>query len=54
VTPLPGGIGTYYMERAKDPSNKITFQSIPNCGHIPFDDNDIPSNQSMLQWLQAL
>jgi pimeloyl-ACP methyl ester carboxylesterase len=54
VTPLPGGIGTYYMERAKDPSNKITFQSIPNCGHIPFDDNDIPSNQSMLQWLQTL
>mmetsp|Transcript_9827 Transcript_9827/g.19817 ORF Transcript_9827/g.19817 Transcript_9827/m.19817 type:complete len:111 (-) Transcript_9827:89-421(-) len=54
VTPLDGGVGTFYSALAKDESTPVTMDVIGGTGHIPFDDNVGESNQSMLRWLETL
>ena len=54
VTPLSGGVGTFYSKLASDASTPVTMDIIGGTGHVPFDDNPIESNQSMLKWLKTL
>jgi len=52
VTPLSGGVGTFYSALAKDETTSVTMDVVSS-GHIPFDDN-IECNGSMLRWIQRL
>lgn len=54
VTPIGGGVGSYYIRLANDTDTLVSLDRIPDCGHVPFDDHHEESNQAMLQWLEAL
>ena len=54
VTPLAGGVGTFYLALANDTTTSVTMDVVKNTGHIPFDDNPIECNGSMLRWIQTL
>lgn len=53
VTPLSGGVGTFYSGLAND-ETIVTMDVVESVGHIPFDDNPIECNGSMLRWIEAL
>jgi len=54
VTPIGGGVGSYYIKLADDDDTMVSMDRIPECGHVPFDDSYVESNQAMLQWLEAV
>ena len=54
VTPLAGGVGTFYSNLANDEKTCVTMDVVESVGHIPFDDNPIECNGSMLRWIEAL
>lgn len=53
VTPIQGGVGTFYTQMASEQDNNVSFQVVSS-GHIPFDDNPVDSHNSMLQWINKL
>jgi pimeloyl-ACP methyl ester carboxylesterase len=53
VTPLAGGVGTFYSALADDATTSVTMDVVGKTGHIPFDDN-IECNGSMLRWIKTL
>ena len=54
VTPLAGGVGTFYLALANDATTSVTMDVVRKTGHIPFDDNPIECNGSMLRWIKTL
>ena len=54
VTPLQGGVGKFYSGLANDETTSVTMDVVEGVGHIPFDDNPIECNGSMLRWIEAL
>jgi len=54
VTPLAGGVGTFYLALANDATTSVTMDVVKKTGHIPFDDNPIECNGSMLRWIKTL
>lgn len=54
VTPMSGGVGTFYSALAGDEASPVSMDIIAGTGHIPFDDNPVESNGSMLRWLKKL
>ena len=54
VTPLKGGVGTFYLGLANDKTTSVTMDVVESVGHIPFDDNPIECNGSMLNWIESL
>lgn len=54
VTPIGGGVGSYYINLADDSETMVTLDRIPDCGHVPFDDHHVESNQAMLEWLESV
>ena len=54
VTPLAGGVGAFYLALADDATTSVTMDVVANTGHIPFDDNPIECNGSMLRWIETL
>lgn len=54
VTPLSGGVGTFYSGLSNDETTSVTMDVVESVGHIPFDDNPIECNGSMLRWVEAL
>lgn len=52
VTPIGGGVGSFYTNLANDDDTLVSMDQIPNCGHVPFDDCYIESNQGMLRWME--
>ena len=53
VTPIQGGLGTYYSNLAADDRTNISMDVIHG-GHIPFDEVPQVSNGAMLEWLSVL
>ena len=53
VAPLGGPVGQFFVNLAEQTDNKVSFEMIPNCGHVPFDDNPEVSNQAMMRWLES-
>lgn len=53
VTPVEGGLGTYYYNRAKVANSNISMDVIPS-GHIPFDEVPEIANGAMKQWLDKI
>jgi len=51
ITPMAGGVGTFYQELAADDRSNVSFE-IVKAGHVPFDDNPLASNTAMLKWLE--
>ena len=54
VTPLAGGVGAFYLALADDATTSVTMDVVGKTGHIPFDDNPIECNGSMLRWIETL
>ena len=53
ITPIIGGIGTFYSQLARDSSTGVTMD-IVHSGHVPFDDNPESTNASILKWTNTL
>lgn len=53
VAPLGGPVGQFFVDLAEQNDNKVSFEMISNCGHVPFDDNPERSNRAMMRWLET-
>lgn len=49
LTPIEGGVGQFYLSLANKNDN-VSFETIQG-GHVPFDDNPVDSNLSLVRWL---
>jgi len=54
VTPLEGSVGQFYKKLAEDGTATGVSLDVVGSGHVPFDDNPVESNASMLKWVQGL
>jgi pimeloyl-ACP methyl ester carboxylesterase len=52
VTPLSGPVGQFFVDLADRGDYQVSFEVIPNCGHVPFDDSPEQSNIAMMNWLE--
>jgi pimeloyl-ACP methyl ester carboxylesterase len=52
VAPLGGPVGQFFFDLADGGDSQVSFEVIPNCGHVPFDDNPEQSNSAMMNWLE--
>ena len=53
ITPVGGGVGTFYSQLAGDSSTAVTMDMV-HAGHVPFDDNPESTNASILKWTNTL
>ena len=53
VTPIEGGLGTFYRNLANQESTNISMDIIQS-GHIPFDEVPEIANGAMLEWVNSL
>jgi pimeloyl-ACP methyl ester carboxylesterase len=54
LAPLGGPVGQFFVSLADTSDSKVAFERIPNCGHVPFDDNPELSNGVMISWLEKI
>jgi pimeloyl-ACP methyl ester carboxylesterase len=54
VAPLGGPVGQFFVNLAQNSDSKVSFEMIPDCGHVPFDDNPELSNGVMISWLENI
>lgn len=54
VTPLSGGVGSFYSGLAADAKCPLVTLDVIPAGHIPMDDNPEASNAALLAWLRRI
>ena len=51
VAPMAGPVGQFFLGLSQDPNSNVSFETVTNCGHVPFDDAPEQSNEAMMKWI---
>ena len=51
VAPMSGPVGQFFSGLSEEPNSNVKFETITNCGHVPFDDAPVQSNTAMMKWM---